>query len=133
MNSRDQEKLLKEILPPDDLADFRQTSLERGLAGLRRERRRRHILRFSAVVAALICISLGLILKSKNPSNTQTTQIQPLPVVASATLTPHVDFINDEQLLALFTNQPVALVGSPGEQHLVFLGKDEDDSTQHQF
>jgi hypothetical protein len=44
-----------------------------------------------------------------------------------------VDFINDDELLALVTNQPVALVGKPGAQRLVFLGKSENDSAEHQF
>jgi hypothetical protein len=32
-----------------------------------------------------------------------------------------VKFINDEELLALFPGRPLALVGKPGEQQLVFL------------
>src|SRR5262249_823103 len=37
MNSGDREKLLKEILPREDLADFRQTSLEHSLSRLRQQ------------------------------------------------------------------------------------------------
>jgi hypothetical protein len=133
MNSRDQDKLLKEILPSEDLANFRQVSLERGLAGLRRERHRRHIVRFSAMAVALICLSLGIALNSRNTRRNQTAQIQPAPAAASPALASHVDFINDEQLLALFKNQPVALVGKPGEQRLVFLGQSESDSAPRQY
>jgi len=61
MNHRDHEKLLKEILPPEDMADYRKSSLEYGLAGLRRERRRRHIVRFSAVAVVLLGLSLGIL------------------------------------------------------------------------
>ena len=133
MNPHDQEKLLKEILPPDDLADFCQTSLAFGLAGLRREQRRRHVVRLGAMAAVLICISLGIIVKSRKTGGNQNVQIQPTPIPASPVIASHVDFINDDQLLALFTNQPVALVGKPGEQRLVFLGASREDSREHQF
>lgn len=133
MNPQDQEKLLNEILPPDDPADFRQASLERSLIGLRRERRRRHVVRVSAVAVALICISLGIVLNSRTTKQNQAAQIQPPPTAASPALASHVEFINDDQLLALITNRPVALVGKPGEQRLVFLGKSENDSAKHPF
>ena len=123
MNSHDREKLLKEILPPGDPADFRQASLERGLAGLRRERRRRQIVRSSVIALAFICVSLGIVLKWRNTGQNQNAKMQLPPVATSPVLAAHVDFINDDQLLALFTNQPVALVGKPGEQRLVFLGR----------
>jgi hypothetical protein len=32
-----------------------------------------------------------------------------------------VEFISDEELLSLFPNQPLALVGPEGRQQLVFL------------
>jgi peptidoglycan/LPS O-acetylase OafA/YrhL len=133
MNPHDQEKLLKEILPPDDLADFRQASLAFGLAGLHREQRRRHVVRFIAAGTVLICLSLGLVMKSRKTGGNQTAQIHPALATASAIVASHVDFINDDQLLALFTNQPVALIGKPGEQRLVFLGESQNHSAPHQY
>ncbi len=133
MNSHDQEKLLKGILPPDDAAEFRQASLECGLAGLRRERRRHHLVKLSVAAAIFIGLSLGVVLNFRNAHPNQNAQIQPAVAATSPALAAHVDFINDEQLLALVTNKPVALIGKPGDQHLVYLGKSEDDSAEHQF
>lgn len=133
MNAHDQEKLLKEILPPNGLADFRQASLAYGLAGLRREQRRRHTVRLAAAAAVVLCISFGLAVKLRKTGANQNVQIHPALATASAIVASHVEFINDDQLLALFTNQPVALVGKPGDQRLVFLGKSENHSTEHPF
>jgi len=134
MNHRDQEKLLKEILPPEDMADYRKSSLDHGLAGLRRERRRRHVTRISAVAVVLLGLSLGILFSSRNPAPPEHVTAQTSPPSAPSSLAAsHVDFINDDQLLAFFTNQPVALIGKPGEQRLVFLGKSQDDAEQHPF
>jgi hypothetical protein len=127
MNRRDQEKLLKEILPAEDISDFRNASLERGLAGLRHERRRRQVVRFSAALIALVGLSIGLLVHSRNQRQNNRAAIQPssqpAPVEVAAS---HVDFISDDELLNYFTNEPVALVGKPGEQRLVFLGTAEE-------
>jgi len=131
MNRRDQEKLLKEILPAEDISDFRSESLNRGLAGLRRERRRRQVVRFSAMIVTLVGLSIGLLVHSRNQHQNNRATIQPssqpAPVEVAAS---HVDFISDDELLNYFTNEPVALVGKPGEQRLVFLGNAEDTSEQ---
>jgi len=137
MNRNEHEKLLREILPPDDIAEFRDHSLERALNGLRRERRRRHIVRLSSAAVVLLCILIGILLKSPRPDHVEHASIQPVasPAPASAD-SGHVDFINDDQLLALIssiTNRPVALVGKPGDQHLVFLSESETDTDQHPF
>jgi hypothetical protein len=134
MNPSDREKLLKEILSSEDVSDFRQNSLARGLAGLRRERRRRQLVRFSSAAAVLICLVVGILLKSANPVRNEHASVQRSAQPAPASLADsHVDFISDDQLLAFFTNQPVALVGKPGDQHLVFLGESENDSARKQF
>jgi len=133
MNAHDQEKLLKEILPPEDADAFREASLKGGLAGLRRERRRRHVVRLGAVAAVLVCVSLGIVLKSRETRAIQNTESRVSPAVVSTTSATHVEFINDEQLLALVKNQPVALIGKPGEQRLVFLGKSGNDSAPRQY
>jgi hypothetical protein len=127
MNSRDHKKLLKEILPPEDMADFRGASLERALAGLRRERRRRRMARFGAAFVVLAGLYAGILFHSRDQhqNGNLVTQVAPRPaspVLASS----HVEFIGDEELLAVFTNQPVALIGQPGQQRLVFLGKSDN-------
>jgi len=134
MNRSDQEKLLKEILPSEDMADFQKASLACGLAGLRRERRRRHVVRTGSVAAVLICLFVGILLQSgKTVRTAQSPALRAAPDVSPQLASGHVDFITDDQLLALFTNQPVALVGKPGDQRLVFLSASEGDSAHHPF
>jgi hypothetical protein len=121
MNPHDREKLLKEILPGEDAGNFRETSLERGLLLLRLRRRSRQL---SAVAALTVCLlGFGLFLNSRRVA--QTAVVRPAPTVAvnPAAATSKVTFISDDELLALFTNQPVALIGKPGQQRLVFLDK----------
>ena len=131
MNSDDREKLLKEILPREDLADFRQTSLEHGLTRLRRQRRTRYALRTVAAVAAFCFLSLAIFLKPHHPAPNNVSVAQsPQPVAAPAP-TDHVTFITDDELLAVFTNRPVALIGKPGQQRLVFL--DQVHEPAHPF
>jgi hypothetical protein len=131
MNHRDQEKLLKEILPRGDESDFRDASLQFGLAGLRRERRRRHIVRFSAAAVVLLGLCIGFF-RSQHATKPQRLVVQVQPAVSSSASS-HVEFINDDQLLAVFTNQPVALIGKPGEQRLVFLGNSENKNAQRPY
>lgn len=134
MNRSDREKLLKEILPSEDVADFRKSSLACGLAGLRRERRRRRVVRFSSAAALMICLLVGILLKSANPVQNKSASIQhPEQPAPPSLASSHVDFISDDELLAFFTNQPVALVGKPGDQRLVFLGQSESASARDQF
>src|SRR5438552_4563052 len=57
MKRHEQDQLLKEILAGDDLSDFRQTSLELGLAAVRRRRRQHRAFRASG--AALLPLLLA--------------------------------------------------------------------------
>jgi hypothetical protein len=134
MNHRDHEKLLHEILPPEQSIDFRKASLEIGLAGLRRERRRRSILRFCGGSAALLGLVGGLFLslRHQEPHEVRSTQSPP-PAASVAVSSSHVEFITDDQLLAYYTNQPVALIGKPGEQRLVFLSETDENTSQQPF
>jgi hypothetical protein len=137
MNPHDQEKLLREILPPEDIAEFRDFSLECALNGLRRERHRRRIVRLSSTAAVLLCLCVGVLLKTRKPAQIEHASNQRIAQPAPAGLaSSHVDLINDDQLLALIasiTNRPVALIGKPGDQHLVFLSEPETGSAQHPF
>src|SRR5882724_682106 len=124
MKPSEQEKLLKEILPEEDLRDFQQASLEHGLTFLRQRRRRGYLLRASALATVLSLVTLGLLLKphrAPQPDNS-TAQLPPAPQSAPVAASP-VKFISDDELLALFPNRQVALIGKPGQQRLVFLDK----------
>jgi hypothetical protein len=51
--------------------------------------------------------------------------------VSVATLNvPPLKFITDEQLLALFPGRPLALIGKPGQQQLLFLGQPAPSSPE---
>jgi hypothetical protein len=113
------EKLLTHILPGEDGADFERASLEHGLSCLRRQRRRGHFLRAGlAAVAGLIAAALFIKSHPRTPGGGSSVQLASAPSPAT---TSHVQFINDDQLLALFPDRSVALIGKPGEQRLVFL------------
>jgi hypothetical protein len=119
MKRSDQDRLLREILGDGDAASFRAASLARGVEFLQR-RRRRH--RLALVCAAAIVPALLIYCLVPHPA------IQPAfapPVIrrASATQadTDKVKIITDEELFALFPNRPMALIGPPGRQQLVFL------------
>jgi hypothetical protein len=119
MKPEEHQRLLKAILAEEDASDFQQTSLEHGLTLLGRQRRRRYLMRSGALVAVLCLATLELVKwhstehrDGPNPQLSSTTQ----PAIV-----PQVKFISDDELLALFPNRPVALIGKPGQQRLVFL------------
>jgi hypothetical protein len=87
--------------------------LQAGVAHLRQRRQRRAVLT-SAAAALAVLVSLTVLVRRQAVEEASPT------VVASAP-TSRVRFVNDEQLLALFPNRPVALIGRPGEQKLIFL------------
>ena len=120
MDRSDQDRLLKEILAGDELAGFRQESLESGLTQLRKLRQRRRALRICVLaLMPLLAFAVGRFLLPSKPSNAS----KEAPALAGSR---SVELINDDQLLALFPNRSVALIGSPGHQQLVFLDQIAD-------
>ncbi len=122
MNHHDSEDLLNEILTPDDESDFRRQSLTRGIAALRQRARRRRMIRVSALAAIPCLLAIGiLIIRSRDQAaNTAAIAANQVPSPSVRQLPP-IKIINDEQLFALFPDRAMALVGSPGNQQLVFL------------
>ena len=114
---RDREKLLTEVLV--DETDVRQATLRAGLSALRGRRVRR----YAARVATLLIPSLltaGLIVSRMNRpfrNEPQPTRVQLEETVPGTRI--HV--LTDEQLLDMFKGRPVALIGPPGNQHLLLL------------
>ncbi len=124
MKSSERDRLLQEILAGDDLTEFRQASLDHGLTLVRRLRHRRRALRLCAVVCLPLLLVSGILFrlspqvaKPTGPSSTAAASVGP----ASPARNPAVKFITDEELFALFPNRPLALLGKPGQQQLVFL------------
>lgn len=124
MNHDEQDQLLKELLSGDELAAFRQASLEGGLTWVRRKRRRQRAVRFCALAcAALLCAS-GILLNrvldraGRQIAGSGSSAHEAAPPPAGATT---VKFITDAELFALFPDRAMALIGKPGQQQLVFL------------
>jgi len=123
---------LREILPGDDIADFERASLERGLAGLQRQRRRGYLMRTGALGAVVGIATFGILIRQPNPVSQSAANAQlsaaPAPAVAG-----QIKFISDDELLALFPGRSVALIGKPGQQRLVFLDKPDSESNRAPF
>ncbi len=117
--------LLRELLDTEELAQLRDRSLDQMLAaaGARRKRRR-------TIYTCLLCLPLVLGLAG-NLLWMHSPHTRSLPAVSSAvpiqavgapgTRPATVKFITDEELFALFPRRPMALIGQPGSQWLVFL------------
>ena len=119
MNRREQDQLLNELLTGAEAADFRQASLDRSLAALRR---RRQIWERSQLGALLLALGL-LAATAFAPWGRASAPRRPArrPVTEQLASISGPTRITDDQLLALFPNRPVALIGRPGHQELVFL------------
>ena len=124
MSPSEQNKLLSEILAGEEVTKLRETSLEQGLDALRRRRRLRLFARVGTMAMMPLALVLALCLKEFNrpashqrPSEEPQYASTPVPGPVAA-----VKFVTDEELLALFPNRAVALVGKPGHQQLVLLG-----------
>ena len=124
MKRTEQDRLLNELLAGEELDSFRRTSLERGLAAIRRQQRRRSAVRWSVGVALPLALAVGVFLGAPRGPRSRGT-----PAAASVRAevpspkpeTAGVSRITDDELLALFPDRPVALIGKPGVQQLVFL------------
>ena len=113
-------KQLEQANPSDEELDpVRRASLEAGLFALRARRRRRHFWATAGAVAPLVVIFAFAAFRYRGGA-TGSRAVAPV----SASAAPTVKFINDSELLALFPNRAVALIGPPGSQQLRFLDSD---------
>lgn len=126
MKNSEEHPLLNELLTGQEVAEFRGASLREALTVLHRTRRRRKVLRRAALAALpVLLVVVAVISKSMNSSSPDLAVVNP-PAIASAAEQARpssIQFISDEELLALFPNQPLALVGPEGQQELVFLNQ----------
>lgn len=126
-------QLLNELLGPEDLETLRQATLEFGLAGLRRRRARRRLFRGCALAFLFIFpICIGVLHRDLASRSARSIPQSPL---AASPVGPNTSagtkIISDEELFALFPGRPLALVGTPGHQQLVFL--DEVDGSKPNY
>jgi hypothetical protein len=119
MKRSEQDRLLREILEDGEAANFRAASLARGVDFLKRRERRRRLAQACAMFLLPGLLILGLVLHlASGPAAAP-------PVVRADSAPPadtaKVKIITDEELFELFPNRALALIGSPGQQRLVFL------------
>ncbi len=122
MNDQDQDQLLSEILSGEDLAIFRTRSLASARTAMRSRTRRRRVAKV-AIFASLPLVGAVLLLVHDKAAQTAKSVPTPahLPLAQSQPADSNVRFISDEELLGLFPDRPVALIGQPGRQQLAFL------------
>jgi hypothetical protein len=113
----ERDELLREVLSPDEL---RAATLERTLSAARRQRQLRHVLRGAGGVAV---VAVALALLWPRPVSVSQPEVAVNLPKPSAPIVPGTDIrvINDEELLAMFPDRPVALVGPPANRQFVFL------------
>ena len=122
MKRSEEDRLLQEMLAGEELADFRQSSLEEGLVKIRRQRRHRRAVRIGAVASLPCLLALTIVLsRTTDRQRILPPQVAALPAPPSPKA--DVKFITDEDLFALFPNRSMALIGKPGQQQLVFLDR----------
>jgi len=119
--------LLRETLADDDLAALRRQSLDILLAAARQRRHRRGLMR-AGVFAALPIFIIGMLwahrrlLPPAKPAIAGSLPTREASSAPTAAGPPEkVKFITDDELFALFPGKPLALIGPPGQQRLVFL------------
>ncbi|HUR60515.1 MAG TPA: hypothetical protein VM029_22535 [Opitutaceae bacterium] len=112
MNPSEQDRLLREVLADEALEQRRAASLE-GMLGAVRLRKRRRALATSVLATLTVALTIALVAQRRlDAPRDRTIAPSPRPAVAR---------ISDDQLLALFADRSVALIGQPGQQQLVFL------------
>ena len=124
MKHPEHDRLLNEIVTGEELADFREASLQHALDAIRQQRRRQRFVRLCALAAVPIVVAFGIVIgrSPKTPvREIAGSNASPVAVSSAPPRSAPVKFINDDELLALFPDRPVALIGKPGQQQLVFL------------
>ena len=116
MNSRETDRILREILATDRTDRLRSASLAQGLTLVRRRRQVQTIVRACAVVCLLLA-PIAILMTSKFPKTGAPAVASRSPAQPGSPS--QLERITDEELLALFPGQTIALVGAPGDQRLM--------------
>jgi hypothetical protein len=112
-------RLLQELLNDDELSALRQASLARGLRALHQRQSRRRQLQVAAVlVPLLVLLGHWPFRPAQRPAAFASVTTPPPRMEAEK-----VEYITKDQLLALFPDRPIALIGAPGHQQFILLDK----------
>src|SRR5262245_36198359 len=127
MKPNDQDSLLAEILSGAELENLRHTSMARSLAAMKTKRRKRMAGRIALgiIIPALFAFTfMRRSSESKSPIVAR-HQIEQVPhqTAQAAPQAEAIKTIGDDELLALFTDRGVALIGKPGNQRLMVFDK----------
>ena len=134
MKDREQDLFLNEILASEDLEALRRSSLKQALSQVRKKRRSRQLALVCLLGFALAAPVLLLVgrrpITSPAPGNRFGTTVARLAVPSRERET--IEKIGDQELLALFPKQSIALVGAPGERRLlVFAAPSAQNPARH--
>ena len=115
------QKLIAELLGDD--SDLRAATLQRGLILSRRKRKRRHVWRASWLVLTLVAALWLQLHHEHRESAIQSAISKAPPQTASPNLIEgtSVRVLTDAELLDLFKDRPVALIGPSGRQRLLLF------------
>jgi hypothetical protein len=124
MSRKEYEHLLSDVLGDATVEQFRQNSLSRSLHRLRRRKRIKAAAQVCGV-AMLLLVPAWLMFRDNEATPSVATSV---PVIHSAAVSvqeptsPRIEEITDKELLSLFPERTVALIGPPGMQQLLVLG-----------
>jgi hypothetical protein len=122
MKRSEHDRLLREILADENVERLRASSLDGMLTATRRRRRRSALMR-GAAASVVVTLTL-LIALYRRPAPPAAAEPRPSRVATAGT----VKILDDQQLLALFPDRSVALIGRTGEQRLMFLDEPRTSS-----
>ena len=128
MTDQEKSQFLEQLLADDELNRLRQICLSHGLQEMRGKRRRALTARFSML--ALPALMLAAIVLCPRFQKSHRMPERPTSMAFSPKAESKVEYITTEQLFALFPNRPMALVGKPGHQQLIFLDDPQPSANQ---
>jgi hypothetical protein len=109
-------ELLADVLAESQL---KSTTLDLGLAEMRRVRRRRRAIRAVTICMPIILLVAVCIRQFSIKSALSDAAGERSPQLEETIPGTSIRVVNDEQLLQLFKGRPVALVGPAGHQQLI--------------
>jgi hypothetical protein len=124
MNEPHNDSLLHDLLQDGAGAAFREASLNTMLSAARRTRRQRKTLRLAGCAAVLLLGATAIWQRPNIPTAPTAIASHNSPVAADPARKP-IRYIDDKELLSLFPNRPVALIGSAQGQQLILLDREK--------
>jgi hypothetical protein len=123
MKTPERDELLDEIMSGDNASNLRETSLDRTLQAVRRQQRLHHTIRGVGAVA-IVGLVATVVWNQQRLEHDQIATSSPNVARTDVSKTipgTSIRVLNDEELLAMFPNRPVALVGGPENRQFVLL------------